>query len=157
MEVGDDHQGAHQAADGAKAQPLGEGDAGRIGGDHHREGVDGGEGGAHGGGEEDGADADDGVIAQRQKDGHQYGIEGDRLFLQPAGGAPQRHHEADQGHEHELVAPGLARQRHQPGIEGAGLVDDADQPAEHQDEDDDVRPLYGALDHVDRHVGEPLG
>ncbi len=88
VEVTDHHQGAHQTADGAKAQPLGKGNAGGVGGDHHREGVDGGEGGAHGGGKEDGPHADDGVIAERQKDGHQDGIEGDGLLLQPAGGAP---------------------------------------------------------------------
>ena len=157
MEIANDHQSAHQTADGTKDQPLGEGDAGGVGGDHHREGVDGGESGAHGGGEEDGTHADDGVIAERQKDGHQYGVEGDCLFLQPAGGAPQRHDDANQRHEHEFVAPGLARQRHQPGAEGAGLVDDADEPAQYQDEDDDVSPLYGALDHADRHIGETLG
>lgn len=65
VQVADDHDGAHDAAADTPLEALHEVDTRRVRGDNDAERVDRGERGAHGTGQEDSADANDGVIAER--------------------------------------------------------------------------------------------
>ena len=110
VQIGDDYDCAHDAADDAPLDAFGPGNACGVRGDNDGERVDRGERGAHGAGEEDGADADDGVVSQGEEDGYENRIERDRLFLKTAGRAAQNHQDADEEYQEELAALGLFRQ-----------------------------------------------
>ena len=119
-------------------ETIAQGDVGEPGRDAGRERVDRRAEDADAAAEEDDQGADERVVARRDHDGDDQHVEGEALLGHAEGGpADREHRHEDRDHQAfpALQAP------HQPGdasLDRPGLHRDADEPADHEDEQGDV-------------------
>ena len=125
-QVAHDYDSAHDTADDTPFDTVGPSDACSVGCDNDGERVDRGERGTHGAGEEDSADADDGVITQGEEYRHENRIERDRFLFEAASRTAENHQDADEEHQGEFATFCLLRQCDKARFERARCVDDAD-------------------------------
>ena len=148
VEIIDDTSSAQYQTNSTETYAFGKGNTGGVGSDYDREGVNGRECRTHGRCEENGTDADNRVITKSEEYRHQYRIKRHRFFFNTASGTTDDHQHGDTEDNHEFIAFGPPRERHQAGIEGAGFIDDTNHAAEGKDKYHNIGSFNRTVNHA---------
>ena len=144
--------------DEAQPEAVADRNVGEAGGDAGGERVDGRAEHADAGAEEDHQGADEGVVPGGDHHGDDEHVEGEALLGHPEGGAT----DGEDGHQDRdhpaLAAAEAVHEQGDPGLDRPGLHRDADEPADHEDEQGDVDgpEQVTAVEHVDVAGGRVL-
>ena len=127
-----------------QADALPQGDPGEARRDAGGEGVHRGGHDPRPGPQQNHADAHHGVVARRQEDRDQQGVEGHGLLPHAVGGAAQAKEEHQDGDEPLLPAVQSGDDVADPGVDGPALHHDPQKAPHHQDEEADVHRVVKA-------------